>query len=92
MPKPGQSPNIAAPIVSAMQGYSDAARVGMGSNQTPATVQTASRDPLRQKARNGPAGPSGKAKVEVSGIMEDQGRGSDTESTAYNYNFRKGIF
>ena len=70
--KPGQMANLPMPIESEMEGVAAAAQVGRGSNQTPATVQTASLNPNRLVPPQMPVGSSGKATVERNGIMENQ--------------------
>ncbi len=87
MPKPGQMSNIANPERSSDAGIRDAAQVGAGSRQTPATAQT-SMNPNRMK----PAMRTGdyKADIEISGIEE--GQGTRTQWTRATYALRNRIF
>ena len=91
MGKPGQSSNLSSPALSERAAIGNVGSIASGSRQTPETAQR-SMDANRLAPRRGPSGPSGSAAVEVSGVMDQQGRMNDTAATNYNYGRRKKIF
>jgi hypothetical protein len=88
--KPGMSRNIENPEMSVMQAEANAAQVGMGSNQTPMTVQTWNRNPNRLRPAYGGSS-TGKADVEVSGVMDNQ-TSDFSSSTRTTYSNRKRLY
>jgi hypothetical protein len=90
MAKPGMSPNVANPEVSASTGISNSTKTSMGSRQTADSAQLSS-NPNRMAPYRGPCGPSGKAEVERDEVEENQ-TSDKTSSTRTTYAKRKKMF
>lgn len=64
--------NIENVTVTDSEGAARAAMVGMGSNQTPATTQTASRNPRRMAPASDHSDSTGRAELDPQATLSDQ--------------------